>query len=230
MHTQSESEVKGRESLQGLFKTLEAIELGRRPVYKIFFSTLEGLFGHIFYRKGPPTLTSEKQYLHLGCGDHHFPGWVNADFYRFSDMLRKNRGLPDWMLDAGRPWNCEPNVWDGIYTEHTLEHLNYRAAINALQESYRTLKSGKWLRVVLPGVKEFLAHSSFHYRSEAMAHLTQTHGHVSVWDAEMMSDLLREIGFVKVQQQCFGSGGDMDLVKDLPERRLESFYVEGCKP
>ncbi len=207
---------------------LHAIESLRRPVYKIFASYLEGWLGHLLYRRPPPHKDG-KHLLHLGCGNHHFPGWVNADYYRFSDLLRKSRGLPDWMLDAGRPWRCASNYWDGIHTEHTLEHLNYGAVIAALKEIHRTLKPGKWLRIVLPGVNEAKHDNACRYNAEALAHLTQTHGHVSVWDAELMCAVLDEIGFVSVKQTTYGQGQDLELVKDLAERAAGSFYVEARK-
>jgi hypothetical protein len=30
---------------------------------------------------------------------------------------------PEWVMDATKPWKCPDNYWDGIFTEHVLEHL-----------------------------------------------------------------------------------------------------------
>lgn len=207
---------------------LDAIESLRRPVYKIFLSQIEGWMGHLLYRRLPPE-KGPKRLLHLGCGDHRFPGWVNTDYYRFSDLIRKSRGLPDWMIDAGRPWKCASDYWDGIHTEHTLEHLNYRAAISALREAHRTLKPGKWIRIVLPGVQEALEDKGCPFKAEALAHLTQTHGHVGVWDADLMCAVLSEIGFSEIKQTSYSRGEDPEIVKDLQERAVGSFYVEARK-
>lgn len=207
---------------------LEAIEQLRRPLYKILLSGLESHLGHIFYRKPPPQ-SGETKLLHLGCGDHHFEGWINADTYRFSDLIRKSRGLPDWMLDASRPWNCDENYWDGIYTEHMLEHLDYRSVIVALKEARRALKSGAWLRIVVPGLAQALGERSAITQAEAVAQLTQTHGHLSVWDPDLMSAVLREIGFHAVNVVSFQNGSDNALIKDLPERQEQSFYIEAQK-
>lgn len=210
---------------------LSDIELHRRPFYKIWLSNLEGRAGSIFYRKSPPINFSEsKNYLNLGCGDCHFPEWVNADYYRFSDLLRKNRGLPDWMLDASQPWKCEDNYWDGIYTEHTLEHLNYAQAVVAFREIYRTLKRGSWFRLVLPGLQQCLDSSVFIHDAISIASLTQTHGHVSVWDAGLAISMLSEVGFEIVHEVAFGQGAcPKEMIKDLESRRNESFYVEAKK-
>ena len=211
-------------------KRLVAIENERRPVSKIVASQLEGYVGKIIYNKFPPK-KDNVNLLHLGCGDYHFPQWVNADYYRFSDTIRKkNRKFPDWMLDAASVWKCNSDYWDGIYTEHTFEHLNYSGVINALRESYRTLKSSAWIRIVLPGLEQFLAIYNSHSKAEAVAKLTQTFGHISVWDEELLCELLQEIGFVDVKVVSFGEGSDKRLIKDLERRASESLYVKAKKP
>ena len=209
---------------------LVAIENVRRPVSKIVGSQIEGYIGKIIYNKFPPKKDAVNL-LNLGCGDCHFSKWVNADYYRFSDTVRKkNRKFPDWMLDAASEWKCNSDYWDGIYTEHTLEHLNYLGVINALQESYRTLKSSAWIRIVLPGLEQFLDLYKSYSKAEILAKLTQTFGHISVWDEELLCELLQEIGFVAVKVVSFGEGTDKRLIKDLEERASESLYVEAKKP
>lgn len=176
-----------------------------------------------------PPKKDPRSLLHLGCGPVHFSGWVNADYYRFSDLFRRNRIRPDWMLDAGRPWRCDSNFWDGIHTEHTLEHLDYNAVICALKEAHRTLKFGKWIRIVVPGLSPVLSDRTHRYQAEAIAHLTQTHGHLSVWDTDLLCDLLKEIGFSTVLTSKYANGQDPTLVMDLADRAAGSIYVEAQK-
>jgi predicted SAM-dependent methyltransferase len=213
-----------------IIDSLNEISRMRRPVYKIAFSKAEGIMGRLFYNSPPPDKTlMGKRLLHLGCGDHHFPDWVNADYYRFSDLVRKRRGLPDWMLDAGYKWKCPDEYWDGIYTEHTLEHLDYPNVFVALKESLRTLKTGSWIRIVLPGLKPTLENGRFTYNAEAVAYLTQTFGHLSVWDSDMLYDILNRLGFSVVNVVEYNKGTDKVLIKDLKSRVHNSIYIEAKK-
>ena len=59
-------------------------------------------------------------------------------------------------MDATKPWKCPDNYWDGIFTEHVLEHLSYKDAIFAIGECYRPLKPGAWLRISVPDIDKFI--------------------------------------------------------------------------
>lgn len=219
---------RGKNMDASVIPSLQQIERLRRPLFKIFLFKLEGMLGQLLYRKSPPKEFKGMKYLNLGCGDHHFEGWVNADFYRFSDLIRKKRGLPNWMLDAGKSWKCPSHYWDGIYTEHTIEHLDYNGACIALAECYRTMKPGASLRVIVPGIEKTMD-NTVNDNALAVAHLTQTHGHVSVWSEGLLKNLLQEIGFNNVKVVKFQEGTNKDLIKDLEERKSESIYVEAIK-
>ncbi len=207
---------------------LNSLKDAYRPFYKLLFSKIEGAVGHRLYRKFPP-VKGAKNLLNLGCGNCFFDGWVNTDYYRFSNILRKDKQLPDWMLDATKEWRCRANYWDGIHTEHMLEHVDYASAIVVLSECYRTLKDEAWIRVVLPGVELYINHERYKYKAEAIAALSLTHGHSSIWDAALMIDLLKHLGFKNVREVAFGEGANPEIIKDLSERNDESFYVEAQK-
>jgi hypothetical protein len=199
----------------------------RRRLWKVLVSKVESFFGALLFRRSP---TSQRRLLNLGCGVTRFEGFVNADFYRFTDIIRRKSNLPDWMLDAGKDWKCSEGFWEGIYTEHTLEHLDYSEVIVCLKECFRTLRPGAWLRIILPGLKTTLQSSSLSFNAITVGALTQTHGHLSVWDGDLLCSLLREIGFIEVNEVVFKEGRDQRLLVDLEERKLGSFYVEAMKP
>jgi hypothetical protein len=203
------------------------ISYKRRRLWKILGSKVEGYFGALLFRRSP---TSQKRLLNLGCGITRFKEFINADFYRFTDIIRRKSNLPDWMLNAGKNWKCSDNFWEGIYTEHTLEHLDYSEVIVCLKECFRTLQSGAWLRVVLPGLEAALQSNPLPFNAMAVGSLTQTHGHISVWDGDLLCALLREIGFTEVNEVAFKEGRDQRLLVDLEERKFGSFYVEAMKP
>ena len=99
------------------------------------------LYGRLLLNK-KPTLTNDNNLLNLGCGLNKFDGWVNADFYSGIKFWKKNKNRPDCMLDLRYPLNCDDNVWAGIFSEHTIEHLYPNQALTLLKELYRTMKKG----------------------------------------------------------------------------------------
>src|SRR5260221_8652518 len=201
------------------------------------------------YSARPP---NHSRLLNLGCGNTHFEGWVNADRLRVTYLMLQAKSvmqgklkLPEWVLDATSRWNCPDNHWEGIFTEDVLEHLSYNDAVVALKEALRTLQPGKWIRIVLPDVRRYIQFynakatngstnswfdEQFAYGAEAIAFLTQNQGHASVWDAQLLSAVLAEIGFSNISTVDFGSGNDQRLMMDRPGGRHESLYVEAQKP
>lgn len=182
--------------------------------------------------------------LDLGVGGNYTSGWINADFfklprYKFWEKY-KDHINPDWMLDLRYPLNCDNNVWDGVYTGHTLEHLYPFEVFNLLMEIYRTLKPGAWLRINLPDLEKFVKYYNKEYFGEhfkiynsgceAFHSLTQNWGHLSVWDKHQITKYLENIGFTNINEVEFGKGTDIRLIKDEEVRKTASFYIEAQKP
>lgn len=203
------------------------------------FYRLERTIGDAFFRRSPPPI-GEPRLLNLGCGPHIFEGWVNADDYAFKRQLRERAFRPNWRLDITRPWKCPSSHWDGIFTEHVLEHVTYSEAIGVMRECLRTLKTGAWLRVSVPDVRTYvelyegrLARPEFDpipHPAVGISFLTQMHLHRSAWDADLMARVLTELGFADAQPASFGVGADPRLVRDDPDKAHESLYVEARKP
>src|SRR5271157_1386948 len=160
----------------------------------------ESFVGHAFYRRPPPKLGAPPFLLHVGCGNHKFEKWINADFYNFHDLLFNREFVPDWMLDLTRPIRCPDAYWDGIFTEHALEHLTYSQCIFTLSEMHRILKPGAWIRIVLPDIAKYVAYYNGELPDErfdqfprgpaAISNITQCWGHKSVWDAQLLCMVL----------------------------------------
>jgi hypothetical protein len=211
-----------------------------RNVLKEVVLNLESFLGEALFKRLPPVRGDGPRLLHLGCGDVKFPGWVNADFYNFHDLLGKREFLPDWMLDLTKPIRCPDGYWDGIFSEHTFEHLTYAQNLHALKEVFRILKSGAWIRIAVPDVSKYIAY----YRDElsdqkfeafprgpaAISNVTQGWGHRTAWDGKLFCSVLRDIGFINVSEVKFGQGSDPQIIKDSPARAWESLYVEGRRP
>lgn len=222
-----------------------SIDSSQRDVARLALQRVQDAVINRLYRRPPP---GHSRLLNLGCGDCVYPGWINADRFRTGYWLSKLGGLfrgeyrlPDWLLDACAPWRCADDHWDGIYTEHLIEHLPYHEAVFVMREMLRTLRPGKWARIIVPDLQRYLDFCNgrrgndafterFAYGAEAISFLTQNFGHVSTWDGTLLEAVLSEVGFVNVRIVAFGEGSDPRLIQDSTQRRWESVYVEAQKP
>lgn len=206
---------------------------------QLLYYTFERRISHRFLRRYPPRGRADNL-LNLGCGPHIYPGWVNADDYAPKRRIRDRSFKPNWALDITRPWRCANDFWDGIFTQHVLEHLTYAEVVGVLKECLRTLKPGSWIRISVPDLAKYVDYYrgeltddqfiSFPHRAISLSFLTQMHLHRSVWDSDLMIKVLTELGFEHVAAHSFGFGSDKRLIKDDPAKAPESLYVEARKP
>jgi len=207
---------------------------------KLIIFELKSMLGRMLFRKRPRLKSDGNILLHLGCGDSSFQEWINADFFAVYKPWKKYAHKPDWMLDLRFPLKCDDNVWDGVFTEHTLEHLLPVHASNLLKELLRTLKPSAWIRITVPDLKKYIefyngydAHEHFskwQTGCEAIRSLTQEHGHLSVWDSTLLNQYLEVAGFINIKQVSFMQGVDTLLLKDRQGRAWETMYMEAQKP
>jgi len=191
--------------------------------------------GRTFRNRRPPQLPGP-QLLNLGAGTNLYPEFVNADFFQSPGAkLRQNF----WALDMRYPLNCEDNHWDGVYTEHALEHIYPDRVLAMLKEIHRTLKPKAWVRVIVPDIKKYVeyyngkpSHKLFERyspRASGIRSVSQHHLHYSLWDIELMAECLQLAGFKVVEPRTLNVGADPRLLKDAPAREYESLYIEGQK-
>ncbi|TLD96828.1 methyltransferase domain-containing protein [Helicobacter jaachi] len=164
---------------------------------------------------------------------------INADFFSHLKPFKKyTTPKPQWQLDLRYPLLCADNVFDGVFSEHVLEHLYIDDARALLKEIYRILKSGGTLRLSVPDlafrVAEYLKDKQDSQKrflaSEHIRKLTQEYLHLSVWDYDRLYYELNELGFVNIEQSSFKKGRNSELLFDLEDRAYESLYVEASKP
>lgn len=77
--------------------------------------------------------------LHVGCGDKHWPGFVNIDAYGDPDVLSDGRKLP-----------FPADYADEIHTIHFLEHVPRLEVENMLMDWHRVMKPGARLAIEVP--------------------------------------------------------------------------------
>ncbi len=169
--------------------------------------------------------------LQLGCGPRLFDGFENVDFYAMKFWRSHHVGH-----DLRQPLPYPSQSFEGAFSEHTLEHLAATDALAMLRDVHRVLKPGAVFRVIVPDLEQYVRFydggdadprfETFSSGCEAIWSLTQNHGHLSCWDAEMLTKQLLAAGFASAARSSFNVGQDARLVRDSADRRWESLYVE----
>jgi len=195
----------------------------------------QSFLGRMLFNQKPRLKSKENNLLNLGCGPTRFKDFVNADFFTFRSSCR-----PDWMVDLRYPLNCDDNVWDGVFTEHTLEHLYPDQAYFLLQELHRTMKPGSCIRITVPDLSKYIdfyngkpvdeKFYSWKTGCEGIRSLTQNYLHISLWDFNLIKSYLLTTGFINIQKLEFKQGRNPFLLMDSEDRSWETLYVEAQKP
>jgi len=193
---------------------------------------------------GRPRLYKNLNYLHLGCGPSIIDGYVNADFFnRFQMRKRKEIQRLQWQLDLRFPLVCDDSVFEGVFTEHALEHLTPSQAKNLLKELNRVMKNNAIIRITVPDLEKYVKfyigecdnldvdrfESMYDTGCEAIRNTTQNYYHKSLWDFRELKRRLEDAGFKDIQKMAFGMSNDEHLKLDSKERAWETLYVEAKK-
>lgn len=208
---------------------------------------IKSWLGRNILKLDKPKLNYENNYLNLGCGSNIVKDYINADFFNYSLKpwcnFNKMQKVIEWQLDLRYPLNCPSNIFDGIYTEHTLEHLYPDDAINLIKELYRILKHNCFVRITVPDIEKYVKfyigqHSTIEVNEfkklyntgcSAIQNITQNYKHISVWDYNELKLVLQKAGFRDVKKKEYGVTQDEKLNLDLKQRAWESLYVEARK-
>lgn len=137
--------------------------------------------------------------LHLGCGQVYRPGFVNIDKYDSSvaDEVQDVVDLRD-----------ESNTVDAIEASQLIEHFDYVHCKYALSEWFRVLKPGGVLALETPDLERSFKKAV----SSALETQKSTQQwifgldspglqHKSGFTFELLENLLREIGFVRITRE-----------------------------
>lgn len=84
--------------------------------------------------------------LHLGCGRHPHPAWINADLVPVDDDVRA--------LDVTRPLPFETASMEAVYHAHLIEHLEPSIGRRFIEDCYRVLRPGGVIRVTVPDLEQ----------------------------------------------------------------------------
>ena len=171
-------------------------------------------------------------YLNLGCGPNIIKNYDNADV----PAIRFWR-LPHIPINLYEVLPFKNESYEGVYTEHTLEHLTPRQTVKSLNEIKRILKPKGFLRIVVPDLDIYTSNAyvrdlrlkNFLTTAEGFWSLTQNWGHRNVYNYEILEMLLIELGYCNISKQEFNKGNSGMLI-DQESRKCESLYVEAQKP
>jgi len=201
--------------------------------------------------------------LNLGCGFNIVDGWINVDYALgaklakmplFSTINRKLKIVAsDWDsrvylhdLTARFPWR-DASV-DYCYSSHTLEHLTREQGIFLLRESYRVLKPGGVVRIVVPDLKSVIREyedgtlrADRFLETMGVLYGTEKRGikkllapfyefpHKCMYDTPTLVDVMREAGFLADERAAFESNIAGIEQIELQDRTVDAVIVEGVK-
>ena len=190
--------------------------------------------------------------LHLGCGIHPLPGWLNTDLEPNDPAVIQ--------LDATQTFPFADAAFDYIFSEHMIEHLPPEGAASMLDQCLRTLKPGGTIRISTPDLAFLLA--LFDGRPSAMQqdyiewatrtfvglsarpgpatvlnNFVRNWGHQFIYDEPTLRERLQLAGFVDIVR-CNLNASVHPLLRGLENEsrmppgylRMETMTFEAARP
>mgnify|MGYP002816303183 CR=1 FL=1 len=108
--------------------------------------------------------TNNNMKLNLGCGAVRPKGWINVDSSLNAYLqklpggkqIAQKLGMVQYdsdnvvYMNLNKPWKFISNSVDIVYASHLFEHLTLKSAELFMKESFRVLKPGGVIRIVVP--------------------------------------------------------------------------------
>lgn len=192
--------------------------------------------------------------LHIGCGKHVLPGWLNADSYI------QDPALPVCRFDASQKFPFADEAFAYVFSEHMIEHISYVAGRHMLAECKRVLKPGGILRLSTPDLdflldlrrpdKSPLQLDYIRWAAETntpgvpdltnevflINNFVRDWGHTFIYDEKTLVQSLQLTGFSKLQK-CGLQESSVECLRNLENEtrmpagflRLESMVFEATK-
>lgn len=143
--------------------------------------------------------------LHLGCGEQHFPGYINIDYDSSHHAVMKSKA--DFCADIPQ-LDFPAGSLDEIRLHHVFEHFNRVTALALLIKWHRWLKVGGIVRIETPDImgsaKLLVSDIPLKAKMGTVRHLAGDQAdvwayHVDHWFGERFQRTLTELGFSVVQ-------------------------------
>ena len=144
--------------------------------------------------------------LHLGCGEQHFPGYINIDYPpAHHQVMQVAADAYANLLQLSFP----AETVDEIRLHHVFEHFNRVTALSLLIKWHEWLKPGGTLRLETPDLMGSAKHlvapgASWKTKMGAARHLAgdQADGwayHLEHWFPERFEHTLAKLGFESIE-------------------------------
>jgi predicted SAM-dependent methyltransferase len=205
--------------------------------------------------------------LNLGCGSVRPAGWINTDsslnanmqripvvgtlFRKFFKTVAYDSTNMVYM-NLNKSWaHYADNSVDIVYASHLFEHLSLKSADLFLKESYRSLKPGGVIRIVVPDLykickkyirdyeggkenaSEFIMwainmHREGQYRDAGFFRKIflewqgYPHQHKFMYDEKSLSQKFKEAGFIDILSLEYGKSVYISAIADV-EGKEESY-------
>ena len=170
--------------------------------------------------------------LHIGAGNNYLPGWLNMDFH--------SREPGVIYIDAKKNFPFNNNIFDYLFNEHFLEHLDYPdEAKTFLSECLRVMKPNSIGRIGVPDteftINAYVENNEEYfdicrrlwrpsYCSTKMEsinfHFRQKGQHQFAYDFETLEKILRQSGFVDIERSFYNRS-------DYEELRVDNWSIPG---
>jgi predicted SAM-dependent methyltransferase len=190
--------------------------------------------------------------LQLGCGETPLDGWLNTDARPLGPAIA--------YLDVSERFPFPDATFDGVYSEHLIEHLSYEDGGAMLAECHRVLRPGGILRTATPDLsalvglctadkdelqerylRRFIDRMDLPkiYRGSVVLNtFLRSWGHRFVYDAETLAEQLALAGFTDVVRCPVGESAHAalrkierhDLVIGEEMNRFETMVLEARRP
>ena len=130
--------------------------------------------------------------IQFGCGGNRIGGWDNYDY---EIDISKRLPFPDEYADA-------------VLAEHVVEHVSIHDAWNFIEECFRILKKGGYMRIAVPCVSKIFKESDQDYydfikkhgwgdstKKDAVKSIIFNHEHKTIWEQSSLDAIVQVHGF-----------------------------------
>lgn len=179
--------------------------------------------------------------LHIGCGEHLLPGWLNTDYFPASPHVMHLNAAENFFFPHGS--------FETIYSEHLIEHLTERGGHTMLAECFRVLKPGGTIRIATPNLERLIdvysrpdSGGNRNYINWSLEHsirdvvsrsplavfnqLLRGWGHLFLYDRAGLHAALRRAGFDGIVECSVGQSGTKCMVGLENDSRMPSGLYE----